>query len=447
MNATPAVEMCESFAPSHANVFGGLQKKSSPRKRKRILFLAEGITMTHFVRPAALAATLDPAEYDVYFRTPQRYHRLLNQEFRQLGDLRTIDPQAFLESLSHGSTLYTEKTLRGYVRDDLEIINEVQPDFVFGDFRLSLCISAPLSGVPFGSIFNAQWSPYRKQPAIVPELPITNWVSPRLLAPLFALLRPAIFALHAKPVNDLRREFGLPRISNDMRDIYTTGDMVLYPDTPEFVPTRGAPEHHHYVGICNWSPSTPKPAWWNEVMDSQTPKVFISLGSSGPVKALPAVLEAVSQLPVKVIVATSGRRLGALGPNVYAADLLPYEETSRHCSAVVSQGGTAGLYLTLAAGVPMLSIPNNIDNHLSAALMEEHGAGLSVRVEHASPRRIRKALERLLYEPGFKAAAGKFATSIASHDTRRIFPQLLAQWFARNEKGAACPAVNQEVYA
>src|SRR6266513_373135 len=99
--------------------------------RKKILFLAEGITMTHFVRPAALAATLDPAEYDIYFRTPQRYHRLLSQEFRQLGGLRTIDPNVFLESLAHGSTLYTEKTLRSYVRDDLEIINEIQPDFVF----------------------------------------------------------------------------------------------------------------------------------------------------------------------------------------------------------------------------------------------------------------------------------------------------------------------------
>jgi UDP:flavonoid glycosyltransferase YjiC (YdhE family) len=434
MNATPLVETREAFAPGKTYIPGDLQQKLFARKRKKILFLAEGITMTHFVRPAALAASLDPAKYDVYFRTPERYHRLLDQEFYQIGNLATIDPHMFLESLAHGSTLYTEKTLRGYVRDDLEIIEEVQPDIVFGDFRLSLCISAPLSGVPWGSIFNAQWSPYRKQPAIVPELPITRFVSPRLLGPLFALLRPAIFALHAKPVNDLRRAYGLPGISSDMRSIYTTGDLVLYPDVPEFVPTTGAPGNHHYVGICNWSPSTLKPAWWKEVIDAPVPKIFISLGSSGPVKALPAVLEAVSHLPVKVILATSGRKIGSVGPSVYSADLLPYEETARHCSAVVSQGGTAGLYLTLAAGTPTLAIPNNIDNHLSAALLEENGAGLSVRVENASPKILRKALERLLYEPNFKTAAAKCATAIARHDTRRIFPQLLAQWFVRKEK-------------
>ena len=35
--------------------------------RKRILFLAEGATMAHFVRPLALADSLDTSRYDVYF--------------------------------------------------------------------------------------------------------------------------------------------------------------------------------------------------------------------------------------------------------------------------------------------------------------------------------------------------------------------------------------------
>ena len=35
--------------------------------RKRILFLAEGATMAHFVRPLALADSLDTSRYDVHF--------------------------------------------------------------------------------------------------------------------------------------------------------------------------------------------------------------------------------------------------------------------------------------------------------------------------------------------------------------------------------------------
>src|ERR1019366_3744980 len=108
-------------------------------QRKKILFMAEGITMTHVARPAALAEALDPAEWDVYFRTPKRYHPLLRQTFCGLGDLQTIDPTMFLESLAHGRVLYSEEAIRGYVRDDQRIFEEVRPDLVIGDYRLSLC--------------------------------------------------------------------------------------------------------------------------------------------------------------------------------------------------------------------------------------------------------------------------------------------------------------------
>jgi UDP:flavonoid glycosyltransferase YjiC (YdhE family) len=414
-------------------------------QRKKILFFGEGVTMTHFVRPAALAESLDPDEWEIFFWTPKRHHRLLRGQFSKLGNLRTIHPARFLNLLAHGKPLYDAETIRNYVRDDLEIIEQVRPDFIFGDFRLSLCISAPVAGVPFGSIFNAQWSSYWRQPAIVPELPLTRWVSPRILNPLFSLLRPEIYAYHAKPVNDVRLEYGLAPLSKDIRSVYTSGDLVLYPDVPEFVPIADAPDNHHFIGSCPWTSPTPKPAWWTKVMESSIPKIFVTLGSSGPVKALPAVLEAASHLPVKVILATSGRPIGKVSPNVYIAELLPYEETSRHCAAVVSQGGTGGLYFTLAAGTPTLAIPNNIDNHLSSALLNRSGAGLCVRVEDASVKTLRRALERLLFEKSFKQAAAKWPAIMGRYNTKEIFPDILRNWFTRAEESAPFSEVPQEV--
>jgi len=398
--------------------------------RKKILFFAEGITMTHFVRPAALAETLDPAQWEVYFRTPRRYHPFLRQIFTQLGDLETMDPATFLDRLARGKPAYPAEVLHRYVLDELRILDEIRPDLVIGDFRLSLCVSAPLRRTPFAFIFNAQWSPYRRQPAIVPDVPITKWISPGLLNPLYAILRPAFFFLHAKPLNEVRRAFGLPRIPYDVRGIYTAGDLVFHPDIPEFVALQSPPRHHHFVGVCPWELASPKPAWWEEVMAFPEPKVFVSLGSSGPVRALPNVLEALSTLPVKVIVATSGRVVEALGSNVYATNLLPYAETSRQCAVVVSHGGTGGLYPALGAGTPMLAIPGNIDNHLSADLLQQSGAGLQVRVEYATPRRLRSAISRLLAENSFRASASRWAATMARYDTATIFPRVLSEWFA-----------------
>jgi UDP:flavonoid glycosyltransferase YjiC (YdhE family) len=390
--------------------------------------------MTHFARPAALAAALDPAEWDVFFWTPKRFHALLGDTAAGLGDLRTLDPDAFLHSLANGGVLYTADVLRAYVQDDLAIFEQIHPDLVIGDYRLSLCVSAPLSRLPFASIFNAHWSPFFRQPAVVPELPVTRWISPRVLKPLYAGLRPAFYALHAKPVNEVRRAFGLSRLSHDLRRIYTAGDLVLYPDVPEFVRLTGAPEHHHFIGACAWSVHTPKPPWWNDVMGSSQPKVFVSLGSSGPIKALPAVLEALSRLPVRVILSTSGRPVGPTPANVSLADLLPYAETASRSAVVVSHGGTGGVYPALSAGTPMLAIPSNIDMHLSASLLEAAGAGIQVRVERASPDRLQDGLERLLAEPRFKQAAVKWSGIIARYDTKTIFPDLLRRWFARSEE-------------
>ena len=386
--------------------------------------------MTHFVRPAALAEALDPDDWDVFFWTPKRYHSLLRKEFSGVGDLSTIDPDSFLDSLAHGRVAYTAEALHEYVRDDLEIFRAVDPDLVLGDFRLSLNVSAPLAAIPFGSIFNAHWSPQRSQPAIVPELPVTRWLPPALLNPVFAVLKRAFYAWHAKHVNDVRRSFGLSRLPLDIRSMYLAGDLVLYPDIPEFVPLRRVPPHHHYVGICSWSPAAPKPPWWEDVMSGDVTRVLVSLGSSGSLEVVPSLLDALSELPVRVLLATSGRPVPKAGSNVYIADLLPYEEAARRCALVVSHGGTGGLYLALAAGAPMLAIPANVDNHLATAILVEQGAGLCLRVEQASPKRALRALWRILTEPRFKEEAMKWAAIIASHDTRRLFPAVLRQWFA-----------------
>lgn len=393
--------------------------------------------MTHFARPAALANALDPAEWDVYFWTPKRFHHLFSRTVTRLGDLHTIDPTAFLDSLAKGTVSYSAAALHKYVRDDLAIFEEIAPDLVIGDYRLSLCVSAPLAKVAFASIFNAHWSPYRRQPAIVPDLPITRWVSPLILNRLYAGLRPVFYALHAKPLNDTRQAFGLPRLSRDLREVYTAGDLVLYPDVPEFVPLTEAPSHHHFIGPCSWSAESPKPDWWGEVMASTEPRVFVSLGSSGPIKALPAVLDALSQLPVKVILTTSGRAVGPTRPSVYVCDLLPYEETASHCAAVVSHGGTGGIYPALSAGTPILAIPSNIDMHLSAALLVESGAGLQLRVERASPERLRKQLERLLSETRFRESAAGWAATLAHYDTNKLLTNLLRRWFSHSSESRA----------
>ena len=333
--------------------------------------------------------------------------------------------ERFLENTARGAPVFPADVIRGYVQQDRELIGGIGPDLVIGDMRLSLAISARLEGALSAVMINAYWSPYTRHRSILPSLPLTRVVPPRLLGPVYKLAEPLAYAVHVGEMNRVRKEFGIPALPADLRVMYTEGSYVLYPDIPEFVPAFNLPANHRYVGICQWTPPTAQPDWWDRMRLDPKPKVFVSLGSSGPLRAFPALLKALSKLPVTVLVATSGRPIAGLGPDVYVAGLLPFTETAGQSSVVVSHGGSGGLYPAIAAGTPVLGIPSNADQQLSTAVLEESGAGLGVRVEEASSRRLLRTLEGLLFDPKYRRTAQQWATVYSRYDSGVLFRKFL----------------------
>jgi len=383
--------------------------------------------MAHFVRPLALADSLDTCQYDVHFYAPARFFGHLKGKPFTIGELRTMPGERFLENTSKGAPIFPADVIRDYIRQDRALISSIGPDLVIGDMRLSLPVSARLEGAVSAVMINAYWSPYTRRRSILPALPLTRIVPPRLLGPVYKLAEPLAYAVHVGEMNRVRKEFGIPALPADLRVMYTEGSYVLYPDVPEFVPASNLPAHHRYVGICQWTPATSRPDWWDSMLADPKPKVFVSLGSSGPLRALPALLEALSKLPVAVLLATSGRTMPRLGPGVYVADLLPFTETAGQASVVVSHGGSGGLYPAIAAGTPVLGIPSNADQQLSTAVLKESGAGLGVRVEEASEKRLLQALKRLLFDPQYRRAAQQWASVYSRYDSGAMFGEFLSE--------------------
>jgi UDP:flavonoid glycosyltransferase YjiC (YdhE family) len=274
-------------------------------------------------------------------------------------------------------------------------------------------------------MINAYWSPYAKRREILPEIPLTSVIPPRWLGGVYRLSEPFTYRIHVGQMNRLRAEFGLRPIPIDLRYLYTEGDYVLYPDIPEFIPLTGAPPTHHFVGICEWTPPLDKPDWWPRMLADPRKKVFISLGSSGPVRILPALLKALSKLPVSVLISTSGRNLPPADMPAYVTNLLPFTETAAVTDVVVSHGGSGGLYPAMAAGTPVLGIPSNADQHLSTAILSDNGAGLGVRVEEASEPKLRATLEKLLFEPKYKESAKRWAEIYHRYQSPKMFQAFL----------------------
>jgi UDP:flavonoid glycosyltransferase YjiC (YdhE family) len=396
--------------------------------RRRVLFIGEAVTLAHVVRPVVLARALDPARYAVTLACDDRYLKLFGELPFAWRSLATIPTVKFLDNLARGRPVYDADTLRAYVRDDLALIEAVNPDLVVGDFRISLGASARVAGVPYFTIANAYWSPYSRLPFPLPEHPMTKVFGVGLAQALFDLARPAVFALHARPLNRVRREYGLPGLGQDVRKIYTDADETLYADIPEFVPTAPLPPRHHWLGPILWSPRVEPPDWWATLPEDR-PIIYVALGSSGEnERALPVILRGLADLPVTVIAATAGRPLASAPPtNAFVADFLPGIEAAARAALVICNGGSLATQQALAAGAPVLGVVSNMDQHLNMLCLERAGAGARVRVGSLTSGQVRDLAERLL-NAGWvpRPAASALRDVVRRHDTGRVFAERVA---------------------
>jgi UDP:flavonoid glycosyltransferase YjiC (YdhE family) len=388
---------------------------------RRILFVAEAVTLAQVVRLVTLARALDPARYEIHFASA-RFDELIfaGTSFARHG-IASLPAAVVDARVAGGRRPYGLATLSRYVDEERALLRAVRPALVVGDLRLSLPISAAVEGVPCASLINAYWSPHVVREGFpMPDHPIVRWLGVERAARSFPKALPFVFRHFARPVNALRRRHGLAPLAS-LPEILTQGDHTLFPDVPTLVPTRGLPPHQRYLGPVLWSPAVPLPPWWT-ALDPARPTLYVTLGSSGRVSRLPLVIAVAAELGYQVLVATAGRAdLGTLPAHVYAAEFLPGHLAARRSLAVISNGGSTTGYQALAEGRPVLGVASNLDQYLAMSAIEDAGAGLLLRAGNLDPARLVEALRRLRTEPTFTAAARRLSADFAAWDAPAHF--------------------------
>lgn len=411
--------------------------------KKVVLLVAEAVTLAHYGRIAKLSRALPSSDYHVIVAADPRYRALDEIPGVDFHPIWSIPSGQFSHALEHGAPLYDAQTLTRYVEDDLTLIDTVKPDLIVGDFRLSLAVSAPLRKIPYASVVNAYWSPYADIDYPIPELPFTRITGLKVAQALFDLVRPFAFALHARPLNQVCRKYGLAPLGNDLGKTYTWADYTLYADIPELVKTRHLPGNHRFLGPILWSTQTPLPDWWDSLPQDK-PIVFLTLGSSGRADLLPNVFEVLSELPVTVIAATAGKvALKSVPPNVHSADYLPMDVASARSAFIISNGGSLTTYQALTVGVPVLGICSNMDQLLNMTAVQGLGAGITLRAGKANLTQIRSAINALLEQPAYLEAAGRVRQAVLQHDAMQHFQEVVTEILQHSEGSKSGSGVKQ----
>jgi UDP:flavonoid glycosyltransferase YjiC (YdhE family) len=400
---------------------------------RRILFVAENVTLAQCVRLVTLARSLPAEQYEVHFACSDFPQLVFAPGEFTRHPIVSLAPDAAARALQSGQRLYEKSTLLRYIDAERRLIEQVEPALVVGDFRLSLSSSAELLGVPCATLINAYWSPFAQRTAFpVPDHPILGWLGEELTERYFPRAVPHVFRHFASPLNAARARHGLEPVGS-LLEALTHGSFTLYPDDPWLTPVQDAPASHRFLGPVLWQPELSgeeadagdEPL--ERALQAGRPLVYVTLGSSGTVSLLPALLEALGGLPVHALVATAGRiRLPSVPANVSVRRFVRGSDVARRAALVVSNGGSTTGYQALAAGTPVLGLPSNLDQFLATEAIDRAGAGISVKARLANAAALRAALERALKDAELRRGARAVAERFSRHDSAAAFRGLVA---------------------
>ncbi|MBL8472280.1 MAG: glycosyl transferase [Rhodocyclaceae bacterium] len=332
----------------------------------------------------------------------------------------------FARKLAKGDPLYDRATLEQYVRDDLALIDEVKPDVIVADFRLSLAVSARIAKVRYANISNAYWSSYYPIDGDwpMPELPVSRILPLPLGTKIFNWIRPLAFRQHCRPLEEVLRAAGLPDCGQDLRRVYTDSDLTLYADVPSLFALSGAPSNHRVIGPIAWSPPVPLPGWWSELPDSQ-PLAYVTLGSSGKGELAGSVAKSLCEAGFSVVLATAGTANPPAMSGLYVEKYLPGDQAAARSDLVVCNGGSPTTQQALTAGKPVIGIANNLDQFLNMRALERGGVGKVLRADRFDPRVLASTARNLVENSVARAKAGEVAAEIARTDVTSVVYSLL----------------------
>jgi MGT family glycosyltransferase len=167
-------------------------------------------------------------------------------------------------------------------------------------------------------------------------------------------------------------------------------------------------------------PRLDDPAWARDWTPPEGDEPLVLVGMSSTfmdhADALQRATTALGTLPVRGLV-TTGPAIPVEAidapANVTVMERAPHSEVLRHAKVVVTHAGHGTVMKALAAGVPIVALPLGRDQLDNAARVAHHGAGLRLKPT-AKPQAIAKAVQRLLEDLSFPAAAERMAAAIAA---------------------------------
>ncbi len=366
----------------------------------RLLILPSGNTFTHVLECQAIGQQLELLGHDVFYGISKHYAGWAENENLRYSCISELWEKGPTDH-PNVSWFIDHDYVATCVQDEIDLIDDVQPDYVLANFKYTSGISARATHTPLISMNILSMLPETQANfGYLPEATSAESIQQQKQLNFFDNFACAALQKVAKSV-------GLKPLGK-MSD-YLDGDWVLVPDSPFFQgrTISSLPEHYQPVNFLQLKKTPP----WLQALQKWCPKtyptdcsplsvddslrqtvqqkipneksVLLALGSiCRSQEVLVHLISALESGPWKLYVSISGtnnlflERLKRDFPNVVFASFFNIGQLVENgLDLYVCHGGLGSIYDGLQYAIPTLIIPQQPEQDHNGMLAEQLGGG------------------------------------------------------------------------
>lgn len=172
------------------------------------------------------------------------------------------------------------------------------------------------------------------------------------------------------------------------------------------------------------------------------PLIYISLGSVHNQKidfyrdCISAFADSPYQIVMSVGKHTNIDDLGIIPKNIHVYPWVPQLKVLQHSDLFISHGGMNSINESLYFNVPLLMVPQQIEQAYSARRIQQLGAGRCLRPGKVSPQRLQFMVESMLANPAYKNSATALGESVRAGGHQRAAQLILDHIHGRTQTNA-----------
>jgi UDP:flavonoid glycosyltransferase YjiC (YdhE family) len=349
---------------------------SSSGEKPLLLVFPFGI-LSHYLRCLMLCRHLKN-----YFDIRIAYHSsfIAFVEEEELGtfECHAIDSRDAVEAVKEFDFSWmNEKVLKQACIEQINIITELRPVAVLGDYSLTLKMAAEATSVLYISVLNGYMSKhyagYRKISRTHPAYPLLKKVPSSIAVMLTRRGEASAFRQLHKPFKTIRKELKLQPQKAYLDE--HEGDITLVCDLEDLFPQKDLPSNYHVIAPLFYESSASRNGVADKI-DKTKKTILASMGSTGDWQKLSFLNDPFYEKFNVIATADHENVLHAKHvihlPFINIRDFYPFTDV------IICHGGNGTIYQALLYQIPILCKSSHCEQEWNIQALEEKQLGKSL---------------------------------------------------------------------